>query len=59
MKTEKQTDPLSNMKSIFIFTDIVIPAIASAIVCWIGFDLLDKWEEKRNTKKFKRFGGLR
>jgi len=54
METVKRTGTLPNMKTIFLFTDIIIPAIGSAIAAWYSLELLDKWEEKHRKKKAKR-----
>ena len=52
---KKSSDPLdpSNMKSIFILTDVIIPIVSAGIAAWVGLDLLDKLEEKLKKKKVK------
>ena len=52
---KKSSDPLdpSNMKSIFILTDVIIPIVSACIGAWVGLDLLDKLENKLKKKPAK------
>jgi len=52
---KKSSDPLdpSNMKSIFILTDVIIPIVSACLGAWVGLDLLDKLEKKLKKKKIK------
>ena len=54
MKTEMESDPWFNIKSIFILTDVVIPAITVTIAVLTILKVSDKIENKWNNKQKKR-----